>query len=220
MSLPATDTFTGVDGTSPPNANWTNHDNGLAIRTNTCGAATNGAYNFGHWNADSFNNAQYSQARFQDATKTGGVCVRMSGTNNAYMFDCNDGGANYLFSRVGGSYSLIQSLGPASFSASDLCKIVTDDTTKIQCFVDGVQLGTDSNDSSLATGAAGLMAFNANPIWDLWEGGNVGAANTFALTGVAATTTVGTMVASGGDTTAPFASRARLTQAVQRASNF
>lgn len=177
MSLPATDTFTGSDGTSPPNANWTNQDIGVAIKTNAVASASGGSYGFSYWSADVFNNDQYAFCT-NVGGQNGGPVVRASGTNNCYFLDENDsGGSNtYLFKRVAGGYTVVQTFG-LTFAGGDVGKISVSGTT-IKCFKNGAQIGTDSSDSSLASGSAGIMSLTSPtlPAQDTWEGGNVGAA--------------------------------------------
>jgi hypothetical protein len=178
VALPQTDNFTGTDGTSPPNSNWTNMDVGTKIFTNTAVSVSDGSYGFSYWNADSFNNDQQSEVTFANALpKTGGPCVRMSGTNNCYMLDCNDsGGTNtFLYKRVSGSYSLLQNFGAVVFSVGDIAKISVTGTT-IKCFKNGSQIGTDTTDSDLASGSAGVMAYvgGSNIVIDSCTVDNVG----------------------------------------------
>lgn len=173
MSLPATESFTGTDGTSPPNSNWTNQDIGIQIKSNAAASATNGSYGFAYWNADTFNNDQYSQCVLVNAHESG-PCVRMSGTNNAYSFHtrASGGGTTKLFARLSGSFNLLTDFGSIAWVAGDVAKISVTGTT-ITCYRNGVSIGTGT-DSNLTSGSAGVLALENVADVDTWEGGNVG----------------------------------------------
>jgi len=180
LSLPATEVFSGTDGTTPPNANWTNMATGVKILTNACAAVTAAVYAAAFWNADAFDNDQFAQATILGAFNNTGPIVRAvsSGGDNYYMLDANDSGATntYLFKCIGGGFTLIQTFG-VTFAGGDIAKISIAGTT-IQCFKNAGQIGTDSTDSALASGSAGVMANTITAGLDNWEGGNVGAAST------------------------------------------
>lgn len=192
VSLPAQDPFTGTNGTSPPNANWTNQNGvGLQITSNHVGSGSGGSYGFGFWNADAFNDDQYSQ--FVYLAGSGGPSVRAS-VDNCYWLDINDSGGSdtFLWKRIGGSFTLLQTFGVV-FSANDVGKIQIVGST-IKCFRNGVQIGTDQpSGGELTSGAAGGGALTTAALDD-FEGGNVAAG---ILTPVGALAVAGQAVSMG-----------------------
>ena len=64
MTLPASDAFTASNGTALQtySVNWTIQNGGFTINSNQVGPAQSGAECGAFWNADSFDNDQYSQA--------------------------------------------------------------------------------------------------------------------------------------------------------------
>jgi hypothetical protein len=175
-----TETFTGSNTTSPPNGNWTNHDNGIQIQTNAAAAVSGGTYCFAHYSGGAFANDQYAFCTYlADAC---GPIVRASGTNNCYFLDCNDSGGStsYLWKRIAGSLTLLQNLS-TTFTNGDIARIEITGNT-IKAFKNGVQIGTDqASGGELTTGSAGVMCLAATASLDNWEGGDLGGGPAFVV---------------------------------------
>lgn len=200
MSLPATDTFTGVSA-DPLSANWTTiagsfEQGGAGTARSSHGSAISSTY----WNADTFGAAQYAQAVITvSSTSTAGASVYVSnaGGVNRYTYAGYVGGS-YLGKQIaGGSEAVIVDFG-AGFVNGDVLKI-TVGSGVIRAFKNGVQVGTDVSDSSLSSGSAGMMGYLANGSLKLFEGGNVSGTGA-ALSGTAAGGLTESDVVSGGRT--------------------
>lgn len=204
MALPATDSFTGTNGTlltvySP--TNWGAIKNNMVINTN---AAAPGSF-FDRcacaWIADTFNNDQYSQAVLSaidaSGTVSAGVCARGTGSNY-YAFTVTTG-ARELLAFVAGSPTVLAS-DTVTCSVSDVLKLVCAGTT-ITAYINGVSVFsvTDSNLTSGSAGVASVGHFSGSVASrvDNWEGGNgTGASGTtYTDTGSATDISVG----SGAD---------------------
>ena len=190
MALPATDDFNRADA-STLGTNWTLSKNTWGIDTNRAKpTAVDNCRAF--WNADTFGNDQYSQAKVVSATNYFGVVVRCSGsggTENNYHWVAGTGftGINKV---INGSETQLQALDALS-TDNDVIRLEVSGTT-LQAYRNGSTYGTSVTDSAVASGSAGLFGFAAvTPFLDDWEGGNLGggAATTrpayhFALLGV------------------------------------
>ena len=80
MALPATDAFTGTNGTALTtySANWTYNKGTFGIHTNALCCTVDGFDAAAHWNADTFGNDQYARATVTaiDSLAYVGVAVR------------------------------------------------------------------------------------------------------------------------------------------------
>lgn len=174
-ALPASESFTGSNGTSPPNGNWTNMDVGIQIQSNAAAGAGGGGYGFAYWSADSFNNDQFSEVK-QVGSGAFGPIVRASGTNTLVMFDCNDTGGtrSFLYKRVSGSYTDISPLAllTLTFATNDVARLEVSGTTYTM-YKNGASVATQS-DASIASGSAGVMVLNTSATVDDWQGGDLG----------------------------------------------
>lgn len=172
-----TDAFGAADGTSPPNGNWTNGDAGC--QANGGGAASNadGTYGYCKYTGNTFaGNDLYSQV-VMGGSRTGGPCVRMSGSDTTYLYDVDDSGASVsrLYSRVAGGYTDISPSGLTTYSGGETAKVQVVGTT-LKVFKNGVQEGTDVTDSSISSGVPGFMCRTKSGSLltiDDWEGGDV-----------------------------------------------
>jgi hypothetical protein len=182
MALPASDTFTYTDGDlDVRNASWTQLNASAKVTVSgnkAAGAATGecGAL----WNADTFNNDQYSKAK-PDDTQYSGVCVR-AGQAGTSTFDCYvalwavGGSLVYLQKANNGSRAGITSFGAPTYVAGASLELRISGTT-LQVFYNGSQVGTDQTDSDLSSGSAGIYVLSGSaPKVDDWEGGNLGGA--------------------------------------------
>ena len=185
MTLPASDAFTtGANANlTSYSANWTMAQ-GAASTLQVLAASddvypNNGGNEMGaFWNADSFNNDQYSEARISaQAGHFIGVCVRAATGGNYYgWYAANYSTSGYLFKMVSGSWTQLGSTA-GQFAVSDIVRIEAEGTT-ITPYVDGSSTGTPGaqTDSSLSSGAAGLCGYDSGSGTriDDWEGGNLG----------------------------------------------
>lgn len=182
MALPATDTFTGTNGTALPtySANWAANAGTIQINTNAYVAASAGNECGCRWTADAFNNDQYSQATLtaKDGTSNSevGVGVRhaAAGTATYYGYYQEGLSSGACFKNVGGTWT---QLGAAfgSAGAGTLLRLEVSGTT-LTVYHAGVSQGTRT-DSSIASGVAGVVAWGSatGTRCDGWEGGNLSA---------------------------------------------
>jgi hypothetical protein len=201
MSLPASDTFTRVDTTNL-GANWTELTGGT-IHTILLNQAHqpggNGA--IAYWSADSFIGDHFSQATISrsDATKSG-VAARISGgaisTQNNYWFGGSTGGTPNLWKHVSGTETSLQTFTGFTLALNDVIKIEVVGT-RIRCFQNGSQIGTDTTDAALSGGAPGLYSYVAD--YTNWSGDNVSGV-TASLTGTALGGITEADVVAGGKT--------------------
>lgn len=186
MSLPATDNFNRADE-DPIGGNWTPQsftpDEGRIVDNayysgpgSTFGSAS-------LWNADTFNNDQYSQIVLGASPDNGysGPTVRASGTGSSrtcYIGMILTANRARIYKLVNSASdfpgTLVADLGTPSFVAGDIIKLMITGTT-LELFQNGVSLGTGT-DSDITSGSAGIWAFGVS--LDNWEGGNVGVAAT------------------------------------------
>ena len=188
MALPATDTFTGADGTSLPtySANWSVNTGAFVINTN--GVCTNSADAEcgAGWNADTFDNDQYALGTLVDTASQYhlfGVAVRVhtDGTTDTYYgFYTNVTGGNQLFRQVAGTWSQLGSEGTVGANGQ-IIRLSVSGTT-LTPTINGVTTNTPGaqTDNSIASGRAGLSGYSAGTAnrLDNWEGGNLNAAAT------------------------------------------
>ncbi len=135
-----------------------------------------GSYNFiDWWNADTFGNDQYSQAKIGSVVGSyGGVAVRCaSAAATCYLWVHVGSGVFRLRKLVNNSYTQIGSdyntgVTPAT---GDLYKLSVSGTTLTPSFK-GVDYATQT-DSDISSGSAGITGYYDARIDD-WEGGNVG----------------------------------------------
>lgn len=169
MALPATDDFNRAS----LGANWTGVDGTPTISSNeAAGGHING--NLAYWNADTFNDAQYAKVFNADgAAPNGGPATRVASLR-CYCIIATLGDVKLY--RIDGdeSYSLLQTLNASGgvFDGS-LLQLDSNGATH-KAYQEGVQLGTDQNDATYTSGAAGWFVYGTGPRLDTWEGGNLG----------------------------------------------
>lgn len=174
MALPATDSFTGTDFTFPPNANWSVLDGNFQILSNQAdGTAATG--NAVYWNADAFDNDQYSQCKPSNvsAVNGGGPAVRMAATRG-YLALAESATQIVLYRwDADESYTALQTIGSLSLTlGTDVVKLTAQGTT-LRVWVNDVQVGTDTTDANYGSGSAGIFSYDTNAKIDDWEGGNM-----------------------------------------------
>ena len=183
-SLPASDPFTGTPGT-PISANWTVQTNGFNIGPNGTSAGPDitglGVYHAAFWNADTFNNDQYSEIVI-DTLATGdqfGPMVRMTGTgsHNGYLLfmRLSTDGTTILFDASSGTYTSLNDLGAIAWANGDTARLEVSGTT-LTAKRNGSSIGTATS-SAHSSGSAGIFALAGGVpenLFDSWTGGNVG----------------------------------------------
>lgn len=198
MALPASDNFDDTDSTPAEthNSSWLelgfNADSVTmyAINTNALYQAQT-APSCLRWNADTFDNDQYSQVTLAAMITSGsgrlGPAVRINptadGTGDAADVDCyalalrNFGATSrFLYLVENGSETLLDSDGTAP-TVTSVYKIEANGTT-ITAYEDDVEI-LSATDATLSSGSAGIYANNCGTTakrLDDWEGGNLGGA--------------------------------------------
>ena len=180
MALPATDAFTGTDGTSLPtySSNWTNHTLGMEIQSNRANGL-NGGYqsNSAWWNADTFASAHYSKGTYAGTATLGqapSICVRaQSGAQSFYYAFC-DNTTCYAGECIAGTGTDWDSGQSVSINNTVELRIDATTTTTVYLYIAGSLIATFTNKNALSDGAAGVAMFNDSNVVgiDNWEGGN------------------------------------------------
>lgn len=170
MALPATEDF-AYSGSSALGANWTIQINTPQRSTDSACSGGGGVENAAFWNADAFNDNQYSKASFLTDNYPA-VMVRASGTGsgawNAYVLFGATGASIQKY--VNGSATSLQSLSGGSAVVAARLEI---SGSTLKAFFAGAQAGTDQSDGSLSSGAAGVLVYSTTGKLDDWEGGNM-----------------------------------------------
>lgn len=135
--------------------------------------------------AGSFTNDQYASVKLTSAPGGGsscgiGVVCRASSsgaTKNCYeawVDGAFPSPVTYLTKRVSGTRTVIFSSTSPSWTTNDLLELEVEGTTLRVC-KNGTPLGGSftQTDSSLATGAVGVIAASTGFFGDSWEGGNL-----------------------------------------------
>lgn len=189
MALPATDVFTGANGTALTtySANWSLNAGNFSIQTNAL--AANGAAaateTAARWNADVFPNDQYAQGVLAALSATVnaniGIGVRIATDNSANYYGLyydDDTGDTLMFKVVAGVWTQLGAAFTAVRAVNDILRLEVSGTT-LTYKLNGVSQGTRV-DASLASGSAGVVGrglTTAHRI-DTWEGGSLSAAAT------------------------------------------
>jgi hypothetical protein len=192
MALPATDTFTGSDGTqlTAYSASWTLNKGDFDIQSNSLASdAANDT--IAHWNADAFNADQYAQgtvvAYTGDWVATG-VSVRCAASGEtAYTVLYFHAPWKELGKYNATVYTSLAS-HDALIAVNDIVRLEVSGTT-ITPKVNGVtdaDLGAQT-DAALASGSAGVAGNSDTTAarLDSWSGGNLSAGVIAQLASVA-----------------------------------
>lgn len=180
MALPATDVFTGTNGTAITSysANWTLNSGNFQINTNAISPNSNNNECGAHWNADAFNADQYAQLTLTALTSAVqiGPGVRMHASADTYYGFYTDGVAyTQVVKMVGGTWTSLAESGPHG-SVGQVWRIEVSGTT-ITPIVNGSTHAMGAvTDSSISSGSAGIIGFHTGTgtRGDDWEGGNLG----------------------------------------------
>lgn len=178
MALPATDNFTGADGTNLTtySGNWSLNNGNFRLFSNALRPLGTGSIECAaRWNADTFADNQYAQATFVAGTAGvyAGIAVRLSisGADTYYAFYSDCTVDSYFIKYVTGAYTEF-ALGDPVPDGS-LVRMEANGTI-IRVLIDGVQ-AYSVMDSSISSGAAGISGFDSGTGTriDNWEGGNL-----------------------------------------------
>lgn len=187
MAVLATDDFNRANAATL-GANWTDHEQGFDISSNTAIPGSIPSDNRTGYTAIAWPNDQYSQAAVTSGeTGSGaghdeglGVCVR-AGSNFSYRLVISSAASNniYLSKRVAGAHSTIWTRS-ITYAAGTALYLEAQGTSIVAKY-SGAAVGASQTDSSLTAGNAGVeysstaenAAQSANNL-DNWEGGNFG----------------------------------------------
>lgn len=180
MALPASDNFNRANQ-DPLGGNWTRLYSGTTnypklVSNKVTGSTSSRAVNY--WNADSFNNDQWSEIKLNALTVYCGCAVRAlsdgSTYSNAYVFIYINSTAVKLYKTTSTSLSLTQigSDYAISMNTGDTLKLAVSGTT-LTPYHNGSAQATQS-DSAFSSGAAGIICYGTSANLDDWSGGNVG----------------------------------------------
>lgn len=173
----ATDNFNRANGAI--GANWTESgggNDGLNISSNQVASANEGAYdNAMFWNANSFNNNQYSKCTLKTigSGNYAGPIVRANASDFVNA-QCREGDAPEvnLYWYNGGAYTNIATQTSFAWAADDVM-ILDAEGSDFSFFVDDVEIIGGTNSSAPASGACGLSMYTTTTRLDDWEGGNI-----------------------------------------------
>lgn len=199
----ATDNFNRANGGL--GANWTQSPSlgALAITSNqvTGPSSTAGA---AWWNADAFNDDQYSQITLSDLVDDAPeVIVRhQASESDFYSAQVQVGNQQVAYRRWNdGTPTQIGTSGGGSAPWVDGDTVRLEVTgTSLQAFRNGAAIGSPVTDSTYTSGAPGFYVLDNQDKVDDWIGGPIAAGNVdgaFASTGVATAAFVGTALVDG-----------------------
>lgn len=175
MTLPATDNFNRADGSLGSNWTQATGTNSPRVRSNGVDNYDGAADDLAYWNADTFNNDQYSQLVYKSGNSVWlGPAVRVT-SGNGYGLEAASGNTRYLGKLVGNVYTELAN-NLATFTANDVYRMEVSGTSLV-VKVNGSNIFSVT-DASLASGRAGLAGYGSSSgttAWDDWEGGNLGA---------------------------------------------
>lgn len=187
VALPATDVFTGSNGTALTtySASWTLNSGNFAINTNAITPNSSGNECAAGWNADTFDSDQYAQGT---ATATNnqnhaiGVACRCHTTASTATYygwysDTGTTNAAYLHKSATGTWTQLGSTG-ARWTDGLAIRLETNGTTIRPMRTGATDAIGSQTDSTIASGRAGLSGYSTgtNMRLDGWEGGNLGGA--------------------------------------------
>jgi hypothetical protein len=179
MALPATDAFTGTNGTALQtySANWTINSGALQIQSNAVTGNQASVDSVAHWNADNFPNNQYCQAVLAGTITNDnhGVCVRVDASaRTGYVFFAIDPTARSVYRIDAGAYVLltIDNTAPVVGQTYRIEISGSAITAKVNGSVIAALSTTDSTYSSGFGGISGYNNSNTERL-DNWEAGDL-----------------------------------------------
>ena len=182
MALPATDNFdTDTSQTLEAySANWTAQIGQLYIESwqDAASGHASGDHSFYYWNADAFNDNQYSEgviASIGTPSSIGVACRVDTGTDDDCYGYHDDGQGAELLKMVADQLTQLGNTGDA-WEASDVVRLEVSGSTITPI----INTATDSSigaqtDESIGAGSAGLFGYDwdTSSAIDNWEGGNL-----------------------------------------------
>jgi PKD repeat protein len=141
-------------------------------------ATVTGVFNCAYWNADPFNNDQYSEVIGAYINRGPAVRIQTGGAQQNFYYakvESDDGGGNFTMSirkNVNGTSTII----PPTFTVTNLLPTTVIRLeavgTTLQVFIDGAPQGSVT-DTEFSSGAPGMWIFFTNITLDNWEGGSL-----------------------------------------------
>ena len=193
MALPAIDTFTtgSTQGLSTYNSDWTESIGSMVVEEtqDAVFGSTGSGVAYAYWNADSFDDDQYSEAVVDIgsgvvAVENAVACRVHASAETAYIYNRIATSASTALWKVdAGGYTQLGNAG-SSWSGSDTVRIEAESTTitpKINGSTDAA-IGAQT-DGVIGSGSAGLFAYGTYSVaandqnFESWEGGNLAAAD-------------------------------------------
>jgi hypothetical protein len=169
----ASDNFDRANS-NPIGGNWTTATGCIAIKDISNGVAGVNTYagNCAYWNANSFNNDQYSQIKVLDTAGFPGVILR-HGTNY-YAAGVTSATRINIWRYDAGAFTNLATINTA-VAVNDIFKADVVGTV-ITVYINGVPVGNyDDTGSSIVSGPPGVYVYGilaSAPDLDDWEGGN------------------------------------------------
>lgn len=169
MALPATDNFNRIDA-NPIGGNWTTTPGENAIQITNNRAFLTGNPSGCYWNADAFNDNQYSKATVTLNVTGRGVTGRVSAiATTYYLLWINNTTTLEVYKCIAGTFTKLGSTYTGPFAVDDIIKLSVSGQT-LTPNVNGTDLSTQT-DSAITSGSPG-MRFGDGTL-DNWEGGNI-----------------------------------------------
>jgi hypothetical protein len=173
MALPATDTFTGSNGTAINASNWTTLLGSYTIFGNRAlGQASIDSLAF--WAADAFGNDQYAQVEYTFSYGYyAGPVVRAAATRGYWARVENATTITLYRIDNASSFNLLQTIGSLTVATGDVIKVEAVGTT-IRVYQNGIQRGSNQTDATHSSGSGGIASYTDAAHMDNFEAGNVG----------------------------------------------
>jgi hypothetical protein len=168
----ATDDFNRANS-SGLGANWSFLSQTLDVVSNHAEAGVGADHCVGYWNADSFDNDQYSEVDILNSAQYIGACVRLqTGSFSGYIAFGDPGGCS-IYRVDGGSFTSLNNTPSETFADGDLLRL-TIAGSNLTLTRNGTTVLTTS-DSNYTSGQPGFEIFDngGNPQVDSWLGGPI-----------------------------------------------
>jgi len=173
MSLPATDDFNRGDA-NPIGGNWTTvtGQGDVAIVSNQAVGGNGGGGAVARWNADTFSDDQYCQAKIQTIDGASLLTRVPSSAFDGYLLYMAGSGDVRIYRMDAGS-----AIGPLStpnfaYVVGDTVKLTSVGSTHT-AYKNGVAQANPATDATHTSGSPGINFNNSSSALDDWEGGNV-----------------------------------------------
>jgi hypothetical protein len=175
MTLPVGDQFNRADA-SPIGGNWTtiSGQTGLKIVSNEVTGITDGTSCAAYWNAETFNDDQYSKITVSGVGTNAdvGACCRMStSVQKTYYFSSPYKTGKSLYKVINGTYTVIAAVTVSDFIAGDILGCQCTGQTLV--FLKNGTFIASATDSALTSGPAGISSYEQATRLDNWEAGDL-----------------------------------------------